>query len=198
MDAQLAGPADPRDKEAWRALARRARTGVARDAWSRAVRAALRAWPVYREARTVASYLPFGSEADLAPLHGDGKRFAAPRTPARGRTLRFHALGGPLERHRFGMDEPRADAEVVDDDAFDLILVPGLAFDRFGGRIGYGGGYYDAWLATVPTQVPRVGIAHPALLAARLPHEPHDAPLSHLALPGGVVPCTPGRGAPLA
>ena len=189
MDAPLPDPADPHDKEAWRALAHRARAGLSRADWSRALHAALRAWPAYRAARTVASYLPFGSEADLTPLHGDGKRFAAPRTPARGRALRFHLLGGPVERHRFGMDEPRADARVVDDAAFELILVPGLAFDRTGGRIGYGGGYYDAWLATVPAHVPRVGIAHPALLAERLPREAHDVPLSHLALPGGVARC---------
>lgn len=196
MDAPLPEPADPRDKDAWRALAHRARAGLARADWSRALHAALRAWPVYRAARTVASYLPFGSEADLTTLHGDAKRFAAPRTPAGGRTLRFHLLGGPLERHRFGMDEPRADAPVVEDATFDLILVPGLAFDRAGGRIGYGGGYYDAWLAGLPAHVPRVGIAHPALLAERLPREPHDVPLSHLALPGGVVRCQADDGVP--
>ena len=186
MPPTLAVPLDAADKEAWRSAAHRARGAIETERWSEALVAALRAWPPYRRAGTVALYLPFGSEADLRPLLQDGKRFAAPRTPGRGRRLRMHLLGGPLERHRFGMDEPAADAQVVPEEAFDVALVPGLAFDGQGVRLGYGGGYYDVWLAQLSPATARVGIAHPALLAEALPREAHDVVMTHLALPDGV------------
>jgi 5-formyltetrahydrofolate cyclo-ligase len=185
-------PSDPRDKAAWRRAARAARAGLDRAAWSRALTDALRGWPPYRSARTVAAYLAFGSEADLAALfaptrgHGARPHVVLPRV-ADGGGLTLHPLHSRRERHRFGMDEPEATAPRVPAEAVDLALVPGLAFDRRGVRIGYGGGHYDRLLATLRPDAPRVGVAHPALCVERLPREPHDALLTHLALPDGVV-----------
>lgn len=181
--------ADRSGKQAWRASARSARRSVDRGAWSNGVVAALRGWEAYRRAATVAIYLAFGDEADLSSLAADGARLAAPRIAPDEMRLSFHELGGPLQRHRFGMDEPRADAPLVPPDAIDLVLVPGLAFDRTGTRLGYGRGFYDAFLAELADSVPRVGVAHPALLFGALPSEPHDVPMTHLALPDGVVVC---------
>lgn len=194
MSPTLGPPNAANDKEAWRAAARIARDTVDTAAWSRGIVAAVRAWPAYQQADTVALYLPFGSEADLQALLADGKRFAAPRTAARGRRMRMHLLGGPRQRHRFGMDEPAADAPSLLGDEIDLVLVPGLAFDPTGGRLGYGGGYYDGWLAGLRPDTPRLGVAHPDLLAEALPLEPHDVRMTHLALPDGVRRVTAGPG----
>jgi 5-formyltetrahydrofolate cyclo-ligase len=185
-------PSDPRDKAAWRRAARAARAGLDAAAWSEALVGALRAWPPYGRAATVAAYLAFGSEADLAGLFQDaaanepGRRFVLPRVAARG-GLTLHPLEAPRERHRFGMEEPVQAAPAVLPEAVDLVLVPGLAFDRRGARLGYGGGHYDRLLPTLRPEVPRVGVAHPALQVERLPREPHDALLTHLVLPGGVI-----------
>ena len=183
------GPLDPTSKRAWRTFARAARRSLDRDAWSRELVAALRAWGPYRGSITVATYLPFGDEPDLSSLTSDRARLAAPRIDPDDGRLRFHLLGGPLERHPFGMDEPRADAPEVPAETIDLVLVPGLAFDRSGARLGYGRGFYDVFLAGLAPDVPRVGIAHPALVADSLPTERHDVPMTHLALPDGVVAC---------
>jgi 5-formyltetrahydrofolate cyclo-ligase len=53
-------------------------------------------------------------------------------------------------------------------------LVPGLAFTRKGGRLGYGGGWYDRLLCKVPKRVPKIGIAYAFQLVDELPTEPHD------------------------
>lgn len=180
-------PDDPGAKRAWRRAARAARSELDRAAWSAALVAALRVWSPYRDAGTVATFLAFGDEPDLSPLHGDGPRFCVPRVHEAAGGLTLHALGGPLERHRMGMDEPAADAPRIDPADVDLALVPGLAFDLRGVRIGYGGGHYDRLLPLLRPETARVGVAHPALLAEALPVEAHDARLSHLVLPGGVV-----------
>ncbi|NBC94905.1 MAG: 5-formyltetrahydrofolate cyclo-ligase [Deinococcus-Thermus bacterium] len=194
-------PADPRDKAAWRRAARAARAGVDRDTWSAAVEDVLRAWTAYRSAGTVAAYLAFGSEADLAGLFEDdaaraaGRRIVLPRVAAR-EGLTLHPFDAPRERHRFGMEEPLATAPRVPPDAVDLILVPGLAFDLRGARLGYGGGHYDRLLPTLRPEVARVGVAHPALQVERLPREPHDALLTHLVLPDGVIDLRAGDTGP--
>lgn len=180
-------PDDPGDKRAWRRAARAARRGLDRAAWAADLVEALRAWPPYRRAGTVATFLAFGDEPDLSPLHGDGPRFCVPRVNGVAGGLTLHPLGGPLERHRMGMDEPAADAPRIDPAEVDLALVPGLAFDLRGVRIGYGGGHYDRLLPRLRPTTPRAGVAHPALLAEELPVEAHDVRLSHLVLPGGVV-----------
>lgn len=174
-------------KQAWRAAARRARGGLDRARWSAAVVAALRGWAPYQAAGTVAVYLAFGSEADLSALFEDGARVVAPRMAARTGPLTLHRLTGSLTLHRFGMLEPPADAPRVFPAEVDLFLVPGLAFDRAGGRLGYGGGHYDRLLAEARPDAARVGVAHPELLAASLPLAPHDVRVTHVALPGGVV-----------
>ena len=179
-------PSDPRDKAAWRRAARAARAGLDKPAWSDALVAALRAWPPYREAASVAIYLAFGSEPDLTALHDDGPRFCAPRVRGQREALTLHELRGPLKRHPMGMDEPSADAPRVAPGELDLILVPGLAFDGAGTRLGYGAGLYDRLLAEVGPTTPRLGVSHPSLLAEALPSEPHDVRMTHLLLPDGV------------
>ena len=149
----------------------------------------LRAWQPYREARHVLSYMAFGSELDLGALPEDeGKTFYVTRTWKKPELrLSVHRLDGGLERHPYGYYQPPADAEPIDPKTLDLILVPGLCFDRAGGRVGYGAGYYDRFLPKVRAGVPRVGVTAEALVVPELYREDHDVPVTHLVTEKGVV-----------
>ena len=152
----------------------------------------IQAWSNYQSARVVFTYLPMRGEVDLRPLF-DGARglqWAIPRiveTPEP--HLLFHAYQPDhLVLHRFGMLEPDPSAPLITPDQADLILLPGLAFDRRGFRIGYGGGYYDRLLAQHGRAV-TLGICYQALLLDEVPHEAHDVPLSFLVTETyGVIP----------
>lgn len=132
--------------------------------------------------------------ADLVASHPTPeRRFAVTRTPDIGFHLTIHPWGGPMERHRYGYNQPHKDAPLVADGDIGAVLVPALAFDVFGNRLGRGKGYYDRFLARLqevgrPTgPVPMVGVAG-HVVADRLPHESHDIAMTHLALVNGVWP----------
>ena len=130
------------------------------------------------------TYLAFGSEVDLAGL--SGRRFYATRVHPDG-TLTVHALMGRLERHPYGFYEPTTDSEQFEVERLELLLIPGLAFDAAGNRLGYGRGFYDRLLAGVPQGVPIVGVVPSALLVRALPAEAHDVAMTHLLSEQGIL-----------
>jgi 5-formyltetrahydrofolate cyclo-ligase len=75
---------------------------------------------------------------------------------------------------------------VVPDGAIDAVVVPGLAFDRLGNRLGHGAGYYDRLLARVRPGIPLVGVTG-GYVVAELPTEDHDVAMTHLCGPFGVL-----------
>ncbi|MDG6093786.1 5-formyltetrahydrofolate cyclo-ligase [Acetobacter sp. AN02] len=128
-------------------------------------------------AQTIASLWPLPGEPDLRALnrslHEAGRNVLLPETPPRGEALEFR-LWAPQARMiegRFGTFHP--DGPVMSPD---LILVPMLAFDRKGHRLGYGGGYYDRTLTAFPNAI-LVGFAFSFQEAKALPVEPWDIPL---------------------
>ena len=133
----------------------------------------------YRQARTIYGYLPFNQEVDLSPLLmqalADGKQVALPK--CRNREMSFVLVPDlqHIQHTSFGVPEPVDDDPVAcDKDA--LVIVPGLAFDRRGFRIGYGGGYYDKFLRREPTH-PTIGLCFDFQLVDRLEPESHDIPV---------------------
>lgn len=102
------------------------------------------------QATTVALFLSTNDEIDTTPLlehaWAEGKRTVVPVTHRRA-PLRFHRVtpNTTLVRTAFGVQEPQGEPDVAYD-KIDLVVVPGLAFDRLGGRLGHGGGYYDRTL----------------------------------------------------
>jgi 5-formyltetrahydrofolate cyclo-ligase len=131
----------------------------------------------------IALYASKGSEVDTAgideALRARGAIVVYPRVLDDRLELLFRAVQRTeLERGRFGLLEP-ALGEALDPATIDLILVPGLAFDRDGWRIGWGRGYYDATLK-LATQAVSVGLAFECQLVDEVPHEPHDTRLTHV------------------
>jgi 5-formyltetrahydrofolate cyclo-ligase len=149
------------------------------------------AWEPFRAARAVGVYLAFGSELDLsevvAAALAAGKLVAAPRVGAGGRmTMRQLRQGEEPQRHRFGQLEPPAASPVVEPEALDVVLVPGLTFDVRGRRLGYGQGNYDRLLPRLRGGATTVGVTYAALVVPELPGEDHDVPVTHLVTERGL------------
>ncbi len=169
------------------ALRRRARQQPAVTAGeSAAVVAGLARWLGSRPAG-VLLYLPMPREAAIdAIVAACPGPFFVTRTPETG-PLTVHPWAAPRERHRYGFEQPVAGAETADGGLIDVVLVPGLAFDLQGRRLGHGSGYYDGLLARLPGRR-FVGVTLERLLVLEVPTEPHDVTMTHLATDAGVRP----------
>ncbi len=144
-----------------------------------------------RRGLTVVTFSAMEGEPDLGPLvdHESlatlGLTFGITRTPDEGWDLTVHPVDSELETHRFGYRQPVASSPVIPETTIDVVLVPGLAFDRRGNRLGFGAGYYDRFLARIPGAI-RVGITDGPVDGV-LPSETHDIPMTHLTTPGAVI-----------
>lgn len=136
----------------------------------------------------VSGFWPMDTEIDIRPLllalHGRGHAVLLPVTPPRGQALRFRRWfpGQRLVARKFGLHEPPADAPLATPD---FLLVPLVAFDSAGRRLGHGAGYYDRTLASLP-RAGRLGVAFAAQQVDRVPAGPHDVPLPAIATENGI------------
>lgn len=123
---------------------------------------------------TVAVYLRQDGELDLAPLIAQGRErgvaFAAPVLASGALRFAAYRADEPLRRDGYGLLEPAHPVPARPT----LVLVPLVAFDGQGNRLGMGGGYYDRYFAEHP-RARRIGVAHECQRAARLPVDPWDA-----------------------
>ena len=130
----------------------------------------------------VGLYSAKGSEVDTARIdafaRSRGLVVAYPRVVGTARKLAFHAVTlDELAPSRFGLREPSADAPAVAVEDVAAFMVPGLAFDRSGWRIGWGRGHYDATLAVASPGALRAGLAYEFQLIEHVAREPHDVAL---------------------
>ncbi len=169
------------DKTALRrelAAKKRALTAAQIEAASAALAAQLFRHPLYQSARALYAYLSYNQEVRTAPiLHQarlDGKRVAVPRVV--GERIEFIWLEPEtaLESGYCGIPEPVGGA--VADDPTALVLMPGLAFDPEGNRLGYGGGFYDRFLEREPEH-PTVALCYGFQLLPHLEVQTHDRPV---------------------
>ena len=141
---------------------------------------------------TVVAYLAMPDEIDVEPLFErlPGWRWVLPRVEDDlSLTLRDRSL--PREMHRWGMMQPVGRGHPIPTHELDVILVPGLAFDSSGRRLGRGGGYYDRLLADRRSDTLTVGVTWSARLVDEIPVEPHDQRVDYLATEDGVIHCHP-------
>jgi len=143
--------------------------------------------PGFARAAGVLGFVPLPSEPDLGPLllaAAARRLVAVPRwDAATGEYAPAQVLPGDAwVKGPDGVPEPSPSAPRIGWERLDLILVPGLAFDRRGWRLGRGGGYYDRLLAHAPL-ARRWGVAFDPQLVAEVPLEPHDVKLDTLVTP---------------
>lgn len=143
--------------------------------------------PDLRAASTLLAYAAFGSELDpasyLASFHGDV--VALPRVEDHDMVAVAYREGDPLDPSSLGPMEPRGEA--LDPRAVDAVLVPGVAFDAAGGRLGYGRGFYDRYFRRLRPGVPRIGVCYDLQVVERVPAGAWDLPVDLVVTEGRVL-----------
>jgi 5-formyltetrahydrofolate cyclo-ligase len=150
--------------------------------------ARLLALPAVTDASLIASYHAMPEEIDPAlaieKLRARGTAIVYPRIDAPGIIgLRRVDEGTSLLLGPFGLAEPPADSPIVEPDLVDVVIVPGVAFDPAGRRLGYGGGYYDRLLPRLRPDCLTIGIAFDEQVVDRVPSDVHDVRVKLLVTP---------------
>ncbi len=151
---------------------------------------------LFAQASTILLYAPAEHEPNLSPLASaaitEGKTIAIPAIDWSAKRLLPKVvadLGPALVQGRYGIRIPPEHAPDLPLDAIDLIVVPGLAFDLKGGRLGRGGGFYDRFLREPDLHARTVAVALEPQIMPEIPMLAHDARLHALATPRGVFFC---------
>lgn len=136
--------------------------------------------PKFLEARSLLTYLAVGFEVETRPILAEarrrGKRVYIPRLDSQKKRMWMIEVTGreKLKPNRYGILEPPFNSKRVGNPKeLDLAIIPGLGFDREGGRIGRGEGYFDRFLAEA-RKACKIGLAFECQIVERIPREPHD------------------------
>lgn len=168
---------------------RHALSPVMRDSGSRLIVGFLTQLPVYLTSQRIGMYAATPGEVDLRPFFdrsvADGKSCYFPRLEGTDMVMHQVAAWSDLVPGTHGILAPHSSNVVLAPEEFDLMVVPGIAFDRHGHRLGRGKGFYDRYL-------PRVGGCHigacfDGCVVETLPHEPHDVRIHLLVTESGVL-----------
>lgn len=150
----------------------------------------------FKGAKTIMLYASVGSEVDTKKIieecHLLGKKVCLPATLENPKRLLVceYAKGDELKPHTFGIPEPVV-KKPVSPSSIDLVVVPGIAFDREGNRIGYGGGYYDAFLHH--SGAAKIAVCYSVQLMGKVPIKPSDVPVDCIVTENEVIDCRANR-----
>ncbi len=150
-------------------------------------------YPDFDRARNVHLFVSYKSEVDTREIiefaWRSEKTVIMPRVVRNSGSLTNHVTRSwdDLEPGFMGIPEPKADLPQVPAEEFDLVLVPGCAFDRFGGRMGYGGGYYDRFLSV--TDARRVALSFSEQMVEAVPYCNYDLPVHVVVTEDGILEC---------
>lgn len=144
--------------------------------------------PIFKESKTIMLYLSFDNEVDtfkLIDLCKDlGKKITVPYCINEGKRIiptEIKNVESDLVESSFGYLEPKAElVKPVSTNEIDLIIVPGLAFDKGCYRVGFGAGYYDRFLSKLCFTIPTIGLAYDYQILEYIPTEEHDMPLDYV------------------
>ena len=180
------------DKKTYRRQFLQARRSLAVAQWrSRSDRlcSVLLGCPLFARARRILTYASVKNEPDLSPLLAlPGRRWGLPRCA--GDALHWHwwQPGAALLPGAYGIPEPEAASQRCNPPEVDLILIPAVACDRAGYRLGYGGGYYDRLLSQADWRhCQTLGVTFAATCLTELPRDPWDLPLDGVCTEAGWI-----------
>ena len=184
-------------KKEWRQklLERRKALGPRkREEYSRQIVQNLLEDPLYQGSKVVLLYVSFGTEVQTLALikHAleQGKEVYLPRTLLQEKRLSLHRLFelDELEPGAYGILEPPSGNPELAPEALELVVTPGVGFDLRGGRLGYGGGFYDRLFQEAP-KAHRLALAFSCQVVEELPLEPHDQRMERLITEKGPLLC---------
>ena len=143
----------------------------------------------WMQAEQIMLYMPLPDELDIKPLLLNGlenkKRVALPRFSTRNNVYEISEISSlnNLVAGKFGISEPSKTSKNMDMMQLDLVIICGLAFDRLGGRLGRGGGFFDRLLSE--TNAKKCGVCFDQQVHAAVPMEKHDIKMDMIATPSG-------------
>jgi len=194
----VSGLPSHRLKQAKRALrrevlaARDAMPPGEREAKSAAIAARLLGLPELAGTGPVMVFWSFGSEVATAPLihrlHADGRTVALPRIEGEVVIPVAYAPGAEVRVTSFGAREPAA-GRALDPAGLEVVVVPGVAFDASGRRVGYGGGFYDRLLSRLRPAASAIAIAFSLQVVPEVPAGGTDRPVDAIVTEGEVIRC---------
>ena len=180
-------------------LARRAAlTTVERRQMSAAIANSICDMPAFQDSRTVMLYMALPQEVQTAAILAEGrrqgKRMAVPVVKPYG-LVAAELPAGELQFQPgpFGIPEPAVGTAILSPEDINCVLVPGIAFDRRGARLGFGKGYYDRFLCRLPATAHVCGLAFSLQVVDHVPDMPHDVRMQSLATEQGVLLCDDAR-----
>jgi 5-formyltetrahydrofolate cyclo-ligase len=151
--------------------------------------------PAFQQADQALFYISHQSEVDTSMMRRLARELGmlvgAPRSLPGSKAMQFHVLpqDEPLISGAYGILQPPEDLPRVDLSKSTVVLVPGVGFDRRGNRLGFGGGYYDRWLAAEGSGLPTVALAFDEQLLDQLEVQPHDVPVQFIVTDKETLQC---------
>nr|WP_269205477.1 5-formyltetrahydrofolate cyclo-ligase [Clostridium botulinum] len=135
---------------------------------------------IYKKSKAIFIYVSFNGEVDTHRIIkyslNNGKIVCVPKVISNSKYMNAVKINSfdELIKGTYGILEPKDSCELVDKKDIDLVLVPGMAFDKEGRRIGYGGGFYDVFLRKIEDKAPKVALAYRFQILDSIPYEEHD------------------------
>ena len=173
---------------------------LVRAEWSQRIKIWLFNLDLFQQAQKVHLFLSFRSEVEtllwVENLFSFGKKVIVPVMDQQEKDLLLTEIqgpNGPWAPNRFGILEPPPDQiKPIAASSVDLFILPGLAFDRRGTRLGYGRGHYDRILKEVPSRVKKVGVSFGFQIASEIPQMPGDVLMDAIVTETGLISCPTG------
>lgn len=146
---------------------------------------------LFMKSKVLFIYISFGNEVDTHKIIeyalDSGKEICVPKVISRLKGMRALKINNlkELEVSNYGILEPKDNAEEVFLENMDLAIIPGLAFDLKGGRIGYGGGFYDRFFSNTNASIRKIALAYELQILDGLPLEDHDITIDGIITENG-------------